>query len=336
MKKLLASLFIFSLAVSAVRAQSLDDLTNLIKGSEADANYLMEGYLAPALNGIGYGLNQGWYNTAKPHKTLGFDVTFTLSVITFPTAERSFQVDNSKLTSLQLDDPAFADGKVPTLIGESETGPTYTFKNGLPGEFKGPGAIPGLNQLPVIGVPMPIANVGIGLFKGTEVKIRYVPTLDQDGIKLDMLGVALMHDIKQHIPVVKNLPFDLSILAGYTKLNVNYMFDQAAGQEAALNATAMTVQAIVSKKLALLTLYAAAGYNKSNVNLDVKGEYELAPASGNIPAVTITDPVSLSAAGSGPRLTGGVRIRLALINLHADYTLQKYPTISAGVGIGIR
>ncbi|MFZ9981054.1 MAG: DUF6588 family protein [Cyclobacteriaceae bacterium] len=336
MKKLLASLFIFSLAVTAVRAQSLDDLTNLIKGSKADANYLMEGYLAPALNGIGYGLNQGWYNTAKPHKTLGFDVTFTLSVITFPTAERSFQVDNNKLTSLQLDDPAFADGKVPTLIGESETGPTYSFKNGLPGSFKGPGAIPGLNKLPVIGVPMPIANIGIGLFKGTEVKLRYVPTLDQDGIKLDMLGVALMHDIKQHIPVVKNLPFDLSILAGYTKLSVGYMFDQAAGQEAALNATAMTVQAIVSKKLALLTLYAALGYNKSDVKLDVKGDYELTPAQDGIPAVNITDPVSLTAAGSGARLTGGVRIRLALINLHADYTLQKYPTISAGVGIGIR
>jgi hypothetical protein len=145
-----------------------------------------------------------------------------------------------------------------------------------------------------------------------------------------------MHDIKQHIPVIKNLPFDLSILAGYTKLDVSYTFDQTTGQQAALNATAMTVQAIVSKKLALLTLYASAGYNKSNVNLDVKGEYELSPAQGNVPAVTITDPVSLSAAGSGARLTGGVRIRLALINLHADYTLQKYPTISAGVGIGIR
>ena len=336
MKKLLASLFIFSLAISVGKAQSLDDLTNLIKGSKGDANYLMEGYLAPALNGIGYGLNQGWYTTAKPHKTLGFDVTVTLSVITIPTSERDFQVDNSKLTSLQLDDPNFPEGKVPTLVGTSETGPNYSFKNLPLGPIQGPGAVPGLNKLPVIGVPMPIANASIGLFKGTEVKLRWMPTIDQEGIKADILGVGLMHDIKQHIPVVKNLPFDLSVFGAFTKMSVGYTFDATKNQELELSANAWTVQAIVSKKLALLTLYAAAGYNSSTVDLNVNGDFELVPAQGNIPAQSITDPVALSQTGSGPRLTGGLRIRLAFLNLHADYTLQKYPTISAGVGLGIR
>ena len=335
MKKLLASVFIFSMAITIGKAQSLDDLANLVAGSKEDTNYLMEGYLAPALNGIGYGLNQGWYNTAKPHKTLGFDVTVTLSVITVPNSDRDFQVNNSQLNKLQLNDPSFPDGKVPTLVGTTETGPIYNIK-GTPATIQGPGAIPGINDLPVIGVPVPIANASIGLFKGTEIKIRYMPPIDQDGIKADLMGAALMHDIKQHIPGVKNLPFDLSVLAGYTKMNVAYDFIPSGDQNLALNATAWTVQAIASKKLALLTVYAAAGYNSSNVGLNINGRYELIPAQGPIPASFIDDPVSLTSTGGGPRMTGGVRIRLALINIHADYTLQKFPTVSAGVGIGLR
>jgi hypothetical protein len=124
------------------------------------------------------------------------------------------------------------------------------------------------------------------------------------------------------------------VLAGYTKMNVSYEF--AANQNLALDATAWTVQAIASKKLALLTVYAAAGYNSSNVNLNINGTYELLPAQGPVPAQFITDPVALSQTGGGPRMTGGVRIRLALINIHADYTLQKFPTVSAGIGVGLR
>lgn len=330
MKKLLAIAAVMAFAALPVRAQ-LDQLNSLLQGSKDDANYLMNGYVSPLLQGIGNGLNQGWYNTARPHKFLGFDATVTLSVITIPTADQTFKVDNSQLQSLQLVSPS--DGNVPTIVGP-ETAPQYQFKAPLSGTLNGPGGIPGLDQLPVRGVPIPIANIGIGLFKGTEVKVRYVPAMSTDnGANIEMIGGAIMHDIKQHIPGVKNLPFDLSILVGYTKFNAGYVIDAVNNQRVDLGATAMTAQAIVSKKLAILTVYAAAGYNKSDVTLDAKGNYEM--SSGGI-ATTITDPVSLSAASAGARLTGGVRLRLAFLNIHADYTLQKYPTISAGVGVGIR
>ena len=330
MKKLLAIAAVMVFAALPVRAQ-FDQINSLLQGSKDDANYLMNGYMAPMLQGIGNGLNQGWYNTARPHKFFGFDATVTVSVITIPTAEQTFKVDNSQLQSLQLVSPA--DGNVPTIVGP-ETAPQFQFKAPLSGTLNGPGGIPGLDQLPVRGVPIPIANVGIGLFKGTEVKLRYVPAMEfGGGANIEMMGGAIMHDIKQHIPVVKNLPFDLSILVGYTKFNAGYTIDATTNQKVELGATAMTAQAIVSKKLAILTVYAAAGYNKSDVTLAAKGDYQM--SSGGI-TTTITDPVSLSAASSGARLTGGVRLRLAILNIHADYTLQKYPTISAGVGVGLR
>jgi hypothetical protein len=324
MKKVRASFIIFSLMITAGYSQ---DFGNLIKGAEQDANYLVEGYVSPVLKSLGYGLNQGWYNTAKPHKTLGIDVTATLSLVTVPTSAQTFTIEDSKLSALKLISPS--DHVVPTILGPSNIEPVYEFKDpAITDQIVAPAGAGLAEQLPIVAIPVPIANVGIGIIKGTELKIRYLPKLNFNKAQIDMIGFAVMHDIKQHIPVVKNLPFDLSVLAGFTTFNASTEFD--LGQSGILKAKATTVQAIVSKKLSILTLYAAAGYAKSNVSFDAKGTYDVGGGA------SLTDPVSISAANSGARLTGGFRLKLAILTLHADYTLQKYPTISTGVGLSVR
>lgn len=332
MKKLLASIVIFSCGLISAHAQ-LGDLENLIKGSREDANYLMEGYVSPVLNSIGYGLNQGWFNTAKPHKTLGIDVTVTVSMVTIPKSAETYTVDNSKLTALQLtNNPT---NQVPTIVGPSTNPPTYSFKPPLNSlsPVQGPAGLQFINDLPIKAVPVPIFNVGVGLIKGTEVKVRYVPTLtNSDGsgsnFNFGLKGIGVMHDIKQWIPVVKHMPFDLSVFAGITKLDADFDIN-SNGQKGIFSANATTVQAIISKKLAILTLYGSVGYNKSTVNFDAKGDFDLG-------TTTLTDPVSLSATANGPRATAGLRLRLGPLNFNGDYTLQKYPTISLGVGVGFR
>ena len=72
MKRVFSLLLVLATALTA-SAQS--DIDNIIKGSAADANYLVKGYTAPALNSLGFGLNQGWYNTAANHKLGGFDMS---------------------------------------------------------------------------------------------------------------------------------------------------------------------------------------------------------------------------------------------------------------------
>src|SRR5882762_7039369 len=93
----------------AVAAQG--DLDQLLKGSVADAKYLSEGYISPMMKAVGYGLNQGWYNTAKPHKFPGFDLTFSVSAVYVPSADKIFAVDNSKMTNVYLSTDM--DGKNP-------------------------------------------------------------------------------------------------------------------------------------------------------------------------------------------------------------------------------
>ena len=46
-----------------------------------DAKSFLQAYLKPLGNGLGAITNNGWYNTARPHKLLGFDATVSLSFL---------------------------------------------------------------------------------------------------------------------------------------------------------------------------------------------------------------------------------------------------------------
>ena len=314
-------------------AQNFGDL---ISGSKADANYLAQGYTAPFMKALGAGLNQGWYNTAKPHKKFGVDLTISVAAIAIPSSDNFFTVDNSKLQSIDLVTDhsggsvasGTGRGKVPTLLGSSSTQATYNTRPATVA-FDAPGGI-GLSDLPMSRLPVPVVNLGFGLPKSIDIKFRFVPSVGSDKAKFSLFGVGVMHDVKQYIPGIKMLPFDLSGFVGYTRMSVNAELDDTdPTKKGELKVSATTIQALVSKKIAVLTFYGGVGYNFSKSNLAVKGTYDL----GGVP---VKDPVDLSVAFSGPRATAGMRLKLAVITFHGDYTFQKYSALTVGFGINVR
>jgi hypothetical protein len=68
-----------------------------------------------------------------------------------------------------------------------------------------------------------------------------------------------------------------------------------------------------------LTLYGGLGYNVANSSMKMLGQYDI-NGDGNFNGTRETNPVDVSFAASGPRVTGGFRLKLAVITLHADYT----------------
>lgn len=324
-------------ALFSVSAIAQSDLDNLIKGSTQDANYLVKGYITPALNTVGYGLNQGWYNTAKPHKVLGFDLTITAATIAIPSSDLNYRVDNSVLTSVDVVSPTPVNGisNVPTIFGSSDR-PTLKYKSS---QTTFPGA-PGLDlDVPVVGaaVPIPMVQLGIGLPKGTDVKFRFFPSTalgagGKDG-SVGMFGIGVLHDVKQYIPGVKELPFDLSAFVGYTKLNFDVNLDPANNpdQKATFQSSGTTIQGLISKKISVLTLYGGLGYNFISADLNVKGTYDLSGTGSKTPV-----PISVSVSQSSPSFTAGLRLKLAIFTFHGDYTFQKYSALTVGFGFNVR
>jgi hypothetical protein len=143
-----------------------------------------------------------------------------------------------------------------------------------------------------------------------------------------------------------------------------------SGQKMEVSASALTCQVLISKGLLLniFTPYIGLGFTSSNFEINMKGRYPLiksGEAMGYDPFIidetSATNPISLNPAYAKlyaddntkdvdymepgklanssvfmPNATIGLRLKLLILTIHAQYTLQKYSMFSAGVGFAIR
>ena len=186
-------------------------------------------------------------------------------------------------------------------------------------------------------------QLALGIIKNTELIVRYAPTVTiGDDFELKFFGIGVKHDFKQWIPGIKTIPIDLSILIGYTNLNTDFFFSNTSviqvspGSKASFDASIWTVQALVSKKISVLTVYGGIGYNSINSKYDMTGEYGFQDVLDPSKTVFVKDPVSLEFPLNGFRATAGLRLKFAIFTLHADYTLQEYSTLTVGFGFSVR
>jgi hypothetical protein len=326
MKKLIIIILIFGITGSLKAQLNFD---TFLEGGVEDANTLLEGYLEPAFLGLGYGLNSGWNNTAQPHKLFGFDITGGVNLAYVPSDAEFFTFNNADYNSVQVTNGTSA--QLPTLFGpnlNADDIPELTFNQGTPEEvrFTAPTGAGFDEVAPFNAVPVPFAQIGIGLPKNTELKLRFVPEVGSDDFSARLFGFGILHDFKQWIPGMKLLPFDLSAFFGYTRLSTEFTLDEDLAQTAELNVSGSMFQVLISKKLLLFTPYAGVGFVTTGSDFAMLGEYDDIG----------TDPISLDYSSGGPRLNVGGRLKLLILTLHVDYAIQKYNTLTAGVGISIR
>lgn len=312
------------------------DFDIFLEGGAADANRLLENYFSPVFKGFGYGMNGGWVNTAKPHKTLGIDLTVTANLARVPDADLLFNFANSDYTNVRLQSGTNAD--LPTFFGpktDPDDLPVLVFNPDTEDEirFTPPQGRDIEENYRLNAVPVPMAQLGIGLIKNTDIKIRWTPEVDLDGGgAFKLIGFGIMHDIKQWIPGLKLVPFDLSAFIGYTDMSTEVFLNNDPNnvQKGTFDVDGLVVQAMVSKKFSILTLYGGLGFNRANTTFKILGDFDTQGA--DLP----TDPINFDFSTSSPRATVGLRLKLAILTLHADYTVQEYNLITGGVGLSIR
>ncbi|MEQ9286397.1 MAG: hypothetical protein RIG77_05785 [Cyclobacteriaceae bacterium] len=357
--------FLF-IQISALRAQE-GDFTEIFRGAPDDATKYLENYIGPGMLSFSNGMAGGWYNTAKTHKTLGLEISFSMNVANMPQSERLFTFNSNDYNLLQVEGVAAGvDTELPTLVGgptsarlEVSKGQGYTY-NGItyeydPGNSIEPFDAPGgfdVEDVPFVGVPAPTLNLGIGLFKNTDLKIRLIPEQNFDDYSVKLFGFGIMHDVKQWIPGIRQVPLDMSLFFGTTKLNSEFAFD-GSGPDwrvenglAQFEARATTFQAVVSKKLSFFTPYLGVGFNSVNTSFVVNGDYELFTLVDQNNTANFfryqsvsgsDDPIRLDfTGGGGMRTTLGFRLKLLILTIHMDYTIQKYNTLTFGFGFTFR
>jgi len=348
MKKLtlLLSLFI------AIQTSHAQELESLLLASE-DASKLTEGYINPAMKGLMYSMNGGWATTAKVHKTLGFDLTISASASFVPDADKLFAFIPSNYSYLTLPN---GESSLPTVMSENdyETTVDVSIDNGdntyNVASFEMPGGI--TEDLPVNAVPAPMVQLGVGLPFSTDIKLRYVPKVNfDDSVEANLIGLGLQHDLTQYLGPLDRLPLSVSILGAFTNMDLTYNIeDQSSSDgvnvtngEAVFEMKTWTVQAIGSLDFKIITLYSSLGYNGGNSSMKLKGTYDLTydieDGGGTVIGTvnqSITDPLNLDFEANGVRASLGARLNLAFFKIFADYTLQEYNTVSAGIAFSFR
>lgn len=352
-------------ATGTANAQ-LGDAGEILRASEGDANLILQEYMRPLGQGIGAGLNSGWFNTAKTHKFLGFSLGFRLNAYMVPDDYLEFDLNDLGLTSLNFDGKGGASPVTsPTFSGDDAAGPKVWLNAPAPNqniritEFNLPAGI----NVPFAGFPT--AQLAVGLLFDTDVMIRYVPETEiPDFGAFAMTGFGVKHNIKQWIPVVKMLPIDLSAYFGTNTVTLNADFavdpptetsnGQAVRQDASLDfsgqgiefeATTTSYGIIVGKSIPLISVYAALGQESALTKVGVTGRYpQIVP---RIPTAGAPEQWQVTASNSNPvslefdngttfRATVGASVKILFLRVNADYSMGEYPVASAGIAFTLR
>lgn len=317
-------------------AQDKNDLVNFLEAGPADASKLMQAYLNPAIEGLSYGFNGGWYNSAKTHKPLGVDFGVALHAVMIPSSYNYFDPRRLNLQAVTGFTSTSSNGLAPAISGPDDM-TTYFVSNGAV-SFSGPEGGDFKENIGFNGVVAPTAQLSVGVYKNTDLKLRWLPEINYGNTSISAWGVGVMHDIKQHMPGISILPFDLAVIIAYTHIqgstSLENTFDKPSTdqrrQDMKYGMDAWLYQALISKKIAIVTFFGGIGYSTARTNSNVRGSYVI-PQVG-----TFKDPVSLDFKNNSLRIAAGMRFNFGPIYLSGEYSLQEYSMVSVGLGFSIR
>lgn len=255
-----------------------------------------KGYLQPLADAFGANINSGFYHTANI--SAGFHMSLTVE------AMAAFVPNDKKKFTATTEDPFYPTTmtQAPTIFGSVDPvsvsgvgGTAYVFPGGLNAK----------------NFPLAVPQLTVGSVLGTEATLRYVDVkVSSDVGTVKLLGGGVRHSISQYL---REFPLDLSVGFFIQKFDV--------GEIISANATLIGAQA--SYPVGILTLYGGTGYEKSSMDVSYDSDTDTTKVKFKLDGV------------NSVRFTLGVALKLAILQIHADYNLGSQSVACAGVGFGL-
>ena len=336
MKNLLFT--VMMLCVLAAQAQSVS--LDLFAAGVEDTETFMNDYLAPGAEAAIYSVAGSWFNTADAKPLGGFEVSIIGNMTNFKNKQdkKTFLLNTADYENLK-----FVDGStsktVSSVLGDIEGIRVYVEDDiaGVPvrEEFDLPAGLSaeGLNF-----IPSGYLQGSVGLIKGTELKVRFLPKINTDDVSVGLYGFGVQHEFTKHLPADKVLPVAISGVIGYTHINGSYDFTDTnitSGSDQRIDSKINTwvFQAVVSTRLPIINFYGSLGYLSGKSETAILGTYVV--QSGPFQQ-TYVDPFSVSKDASGVTANIGTKLKLGFFRLHADYTIAEFNNLSVGLSFGFR
>ncbi len=325
MKNLLLLLIMFS-NLLFIRAQK--DVLNFLQVPEI-MNGAADAYLDPMSQMLGSNLQTSWYNSAKTHRFLGFDVSIGMASSAMPGTKRGYH-----LTQLPGFDDYYKikDGSfsiAANVAGKTEDYPII--KNRISGREvllpKGEGQD---------NISLPIISGGLGLPYNTELRVKLMPKIDKGGMgHLYQYGLGLKHSVKEYIPGLNKIPaMSLAVFGGYSSaisdLPMQYQSSSTADQQLKSSAKAYTGRLLLGFDVPVFSAFMGLGYSSSSIEYALKGSYFVGDV---LDEIEVNDPLTVKYDIGKMALDFGVKAKLGLVQLYAAYSPGEYASFNFGAGI---
>ena len=214
----------------------------------------------------------------------------------------------------------------PGIEGYSTSGSTSTFVGEKGSYYIGPGgflAYPG--GFNVSSVPSGIYQAA-GSFYGTELMLRFFPSIKISDLKTGLWGVGLKHNISQWIP---GLPFDLAVQLLYNSFGLEYDGDDPTSY-IKMDSKNFAINAHASKTFEeMFIVYGGLQYESSSMDLGYffKDPNELYPTIKDTRQSTSVDGDNVF------RFTAGGAVKLGVVVFNLDFNITSMFTISGGASL---
>ncbi|AFH47848.1 Hypothetical protein IALB_0136 [Ignavibacterium album JCM 16511] len=263
-----------------------------------------EKYVKPLATYLGTYFNTGTYHSADVADFFGFKFNIVGMFTLIPESQRTFKADPRVEGGDALNETA-------TVFGNK--GEYYLSNNGFVIYPSGLG---------LKTVTLGIYQISGSLF-GTELMLRYFPTLKFKDIKAGLFGFGLKHEVSRYFPL---LPLDISVQLLYNTLLIENKTNDPSDY-VKFNSKNFAFNLHASKSIGVLILYGGLQYESSG--LDVS--YYFKDPDGIYPSLA-NKVYDISVDGDNHfRFTVGSALKLAFFVLNVDANITSQTTYSLGM-----
>ncbi|HEX9826034.1 MAG TPA: DUF6588 family protein [Flavobacteriaceae bacterium] len=324
----------FLLSIFTIHAQ--ENIDDLLAAGIADAKTFTTDYIAPASEGLAFGINNGWFNNAKAPHRFGFEISLIGNASLIKDKKKSFVLNVADYENVRFEDGS-SSKIVATALGQNDPDVSVivTYDDPIFGSQEVEVTLPtGIGSTDLNLIPTAFLQASFSPFKGTQVKARYFPKVDADDTKVGLYGVGLQQDFTSWLPADKVIPVAISGLVAYTHLDGSYDFTDSSlvegnNQQISTKVNTVLLQLIVGTKLKIINFYGGLGYITGKSTTDLLGTYRV--SNGLIFSEEIVDPFSIKQDISGVKATAGANLKLGFFGINADYTLAEFDSASLGL-----
>lgn len=328
--------FFLFLIIIVFPVQSQDNIDDLLAAGVNDAKRFSQDYLAPATEGLAYGINNGWFNHAKGQKQFGFEIGLIANTSFINDDKKTFEMRASDYENIRFLDNSTSKN-VATALGHNDPDITVviTYDDPIFGNQETELTLPtGIGSTGVNIIPAAFLQAAFSPFRDTQIKARYFPKIETEDVKTGLYGVGIQQEFTAWLPRDKFFPVAISGLIAYTHLDGSYDFTdsnlvEGSNQQVQTDINTFLFELIASTNFKVLNAYGAIGYLSGKSQTDLLGTYVV--TDGLLYSESIVDPFSIEEKVNGIRTTLGANLKLGFFSLNVDYTFAEFNSASLGL-----